>query len=59
MGIAVNLQIDEEALKNYERFSETGYKLFKKVMGSACENLCDSSYPEECLEEATNRLRSA
>ena len=47
MDIAVNLQIDEEALKNYESFSETGYKLFKKVMGTACENLCDSFYTEE------------
>ena len=59
MDIAVNLQIDEEALKNYESFSETGYKLFKKVMATACENLCDSFYTEECLDEATNRLRSA
>ena len=59
MDIAVNLQIDETALKNYESFSEAGYRLFKKVMGTACENLCDSSYTEECLDEATSLLRNS
>lgn len=59
MDITVNLQIDENALKNYESFSEAGYRLFKKVMGTACENLCDSSYTEECLDEATNLLRNS
>ena len=56
MEIAVNLELAEETLKNYDNFTDEGFRLLMKTTDTAREKLCDASYTEECLSEAAKKL---
>ena len=58
MEIAVNLDLAEETLKNYDNFTHECFRLLTKTMDTAREKLCDASYTEECLSEASKNLRN-
>ena len=59
MQIAVNVDLAEETLKNYDNFTDEGFRMLTNTMDTARETLCDDSYTEECLCEASTRLRNA
>lgn len=59
MQIAVNIDLAEETLKNYDNFTDEGFTMLTNTMDTARETLCDDSYTEECLREASRRLRNA
>jgi len=58
MQIAMNVGLSEETLKNYDNFTQEGFRLLTNTMDKACETLCDASYTEECLAEASKELRN-
>ena len=59
MEIAVNLELGEETLQNYDNFTDEGYRLLKEPVDTARENLDDVSYTKECLSAASQDLLSA
>ena len=56
MQIAVNVDLAEGTLKNYDNFTDEGFRMLTNTMDTARETLCDDSYTEECLREASRRL---
>ena len=59
MEIAVNLELGEETLQNYDNFTDEGYRLLKETVDTAREKLDGISYTEECLSTASQDLHSA
>jgi len=58
MQIAMNVDLAEETLKNYDNFTHEGFRLLTNTMDTARETLGDASYTEECLGVASKELRN-